>query len=408
MRKRKQQVYNDNLIVSRSNKRSSTSGKETCYFDPIPVDLVINILSRLSLECIARCRCVSKLWSSIIRRPSYNQLFPVKSSATPRLLFVFKVARELFFNSSPQHFNPNNSSLVATSLQKTSSTRFSQLCRPVHGLICSQHIEENYLFALISNPTTGEYIALPKQRMEEMNSETIIEKVRYSFGYDLIDKQFKVLRITWLHRGSHEWSSEYQVLTLGFGNISWRNTQCCVVHYLLEDSGICINGVLYYPARLDNRKYTIVCFDVMTEKFSFTSIDKDMTIMTNLSFSLIDYKGKLGACICDHTLFELWVLENAEEHKWSKHIYNMPYLRSRLEETSYLKCAGMIASGEILLYPISSANTSTDARYPFIYYYNLERNIITRVTLQVPILKQFTYARLFYTFSNFLENVTLI
>ena len=140
MRKRKQQVYNDNLIVSRSNKRSSTSGKETCYFDPIPVDLVINILSRLSLECIARCRCVSKLWSSIIRRPNYNQLFPIKSPA-PRILFTIEYAGILFFYSSPQPHNPDeNSSLVATLHQNTGNTKFYEICGPVCGrVLCRQY-----------------------------------------------------------------------------------------------------------------------------------------------------------------------------------------------------------------------------------------------------------------------------
>ncbi|CAL9218826.1 unnamed protein product [Arabidopsis halleri] len=399
MRKHEQQVIEDDLTVARSKKRSSTSGDETCYIAPIPVDLVINILSRLSLECIARCRCVSKMWSSIIRRPNYNLLFPLKSPATPRLLFVFKVPGELLFNISPQHFNPDrHSSLVATSLQKTTcNTSFFQLCRPVHGLVCCQHIEENYSSAVISNPITGEYLALPKLRMKGVNSETRIGKVSYSFGYDPIDKQFKVLRITLLPRDSQWWYSEYQVLTLGLGNLSWRKIQCCTPHYILEDYGICINGVLYYPARLNTGKYTMVCFDVRSEKFSFIDIDKDVSIVTYLLFSVIDYNGKLGACICDHHHnFELWVLENAEEHKWSKHIYKMPHL-------GVLECAGMIASGEIVLYPRFSAYT----RYPFLYFYNLERNIITRVTLQVPIRKQLTYGR-FYTFSNFVEDVTLI
>ncbi|CAH8255544.1 unnamed protein product [Arabidopsis lyrata] len=268
MRKRKQQVYKDNLIVARSNKRSSTSGEETCYFDPIPVDLIINILSRLPLECIARCRCVSKLWSSIVRRPNYNLLFPFKSPATPRLLFAFKVSEELLFNSSPQPHNPcRNLSLVATSLQRTSSANFFKFCRPVHGLVCRQHIENNYSVAVISNPITGESFTLPKLRMEGMNSERRNGKVRYSFGYDPIEKQFKVLRITWLRSGSHERSSEYQVLTLGFGNHSWRKIQCRIVHYPLEDNGICINGVLYYPARLSTGKHTKcpICIDLLMQ-----------------------------------------------------------------------------------------------------------------------------------------------
>ncbi|KAG7595119.1 F-box domain [Arabidopsis thaliana x Arabidopsis arenosa] len=396
------QVSKDNLIVAKYNKRSSTSGGETCYFDPIPVDLVINILSRLSLECIAGCRCVSKLWSSIIRRPNYNMLFPVKSTATPRLLFAFKVAEELLFNSSPQPHNPcRNLSLVATSLQRTSCANFFQFCRPVHGLVCRQHIENNYSVGVISNPITGESFTLPKLRMEGMNSERRNGKVRYSFGYDPIEKQFKVLRIAWLRSGSHERSSEYQVLTLGFGNHSWRKIQCRIVHYPLEDNGICINGVLYYPARLSTGRHTMVCFHIRSNKFSFTNIDLDMTtkISEPLTFGLIDYKGKLGACNCDiyHNVFDLWVLEDAKEKKWSKHIYEMPHPWP--DEMSYVLSAGMIASGEIVLYPCYT-------RGPFfIYCYNLESNIIRRVRLEVPVFEEFPYYRV-YTFSNFVEALT--
>ncbi|KAG7595117.1 F-box-like domain superfamily [Arabidopsis thaliana x Arabidopsis arenosa] len=132
-----QQVTKINLTVSRPNKRSSSSGREIELLDSIPVDLVINILSRLSvsIKFIARCRCVSKLWSSIIRRLNYNQLFPIKPLAPPQLLFVYKVEGELLFNSSPQPHNPNmNSSLVATLRRRTSSKNFSKFCGHVRGL----------------------------------------------------------------------------------------------------------------------------------------------------------------------------------------------------------------------------------------------------------------------------------
>ncbi|XP_020867164.1 putative F-box protein At1g53550 [Arabidopsis lyrata subsp. lyrata] len=402
-----QQVTKNNLTVSRPNKRSSSCGREVERFDPIPVDLVINILSRLSQKFIVRCRCVSKLWSSIIRRPNYNQLFPIKSMdlAPPQLLFVYKVAEELLFNSSPQPHNPNmNSSLVATLRRRTSSTNFSKFSGHVRGLVCRQHAEGNYTFAVITNPITGESLTLPKLRMVGCNSERNNGKVRYYFGYDPIDKQFKVLRITWLRCGERESCGEYQVLALGTGNLSWRKIQCCTLHYPLEGNGIWINGVLYYPAGFNNGKYTVVCFDVRSEKFSFINIDNYMALkmVYPVSSTLIDYKGKLGACSFDinNNVFELWVLEDAEEHKWLKHIYQMPH--QWLNETRHdLRLAGMVSSGEIVLFPDYTRDIF------FIYYYNLESNIITRVRLEVPVLGKFNYCRV-YTFINFVEAVTLI
>ncbi|CAH8254598.1 unnamed protein product [Arabidopsis lyrata] len=92
MTKRKQHVSGDNSL-----------------FDQISVDLVINILSKLPVKSIAQCRCVSKHWSSIIRRPNYNMLFPTKSPATPRFLFIVRnglFRPNFFISSSPEVWRP--------------------------------------------------------------------------------------------------------------------------------------------------------------------------------------------------------------------------------------------------------------------------------------------------------------
>ncbi|KAG7604235.1 putative F-box domain-containing protein [Arabidopsis thaliana] len=76
-------------------------------FDSIPDDLVVEIALRLSSKSIARCRCVSKLWASILYRQDFTELFITKSSARPRLLFAVLKASGLIFYSSPQSQNPS-------------------------------------------------------------------------------------------------------------------------------------------------------------------------------------------------------------------------------------------------------------------------------------------------------------
>ncbi|XP_020867198.1 putative F-box protein At1g53550 [Arabidopsis lyrata subsp. lyrata] len=232
----------------------------------------------------------------------------------------------------------------------------------------------------------------------------------FSFGYDPIDKQFKILRITTLYEYDTQNSSQYQVLTLGGArkkNLLWRNIQCCTNHYPYmshDDNKICISGVLYYPAGCYKGKrhcVAIACFDVRSESFSFINVDlEDMTAekISSYSFALIDYKGKLGACNCDtyKNLFELWVLENAEEHKWSKYLYQMPQLSVMI---SAVRAAGMIASGEIVLHP------SYSVVHFFVLYYNLERNIITRVRLEVPLMVSGCWV---HAFANYLEDLKLM
>ncbi|XP_010481176.1 PREDICTED: putative F-box protein At1g53550 [Camelina sativa] len=175
------------------------SNKPSGEYPVLPVDVVINIMSRLPMKSMAQCRCVSKLWSSVIRRTNNNLLFPITfPDPPPRILLTIEYAGDLFFYTSPH--NPDvNLSLVATFHHKTS-------------------------------------------------------------GKDL-----------------YECSSEYHVLTIGTENenLLWREIQCCTTLYPLNlnESGICIDGVIYYPSEMEKGKPTIVCFDVRSEKFFLVSVE---------------------------------------------------------------------------------------------------------------------------------------
>ncbi|ESQ30034.1 hypothetical protein EUTSA_v10011975mg, partial [Eutrema salsugineum] len=160
---------------------------------------------------------------------------PDKSSATPQILFAFQDgSSNLFFYSSPQpqDLDVYTSSVVATRHDMKLGTGFYKLCRPVHGLVCSQHKGEKKSWAVISNPITGEYVTTPKVSIEGVKG-WIKGKAEYSFGYDPIEKQFKVLRITWLTCNPDNWFPRYHVLTLETGNgnrnrnrnLSWRRIQ---------------------------------------------------------------------------------------------------------------------------------------------------------------------------------------
>ncbi|XP_023644558.1 putative F-box protein At1g61060 [Capsella rubella] len=260
-------------------RSSSTSEVETEYFDLIPVDLFIsNILSRLPLECIAQCRCVSKLWSSIIRRPNYNVLFPCKSPAQPRILFIIEYEGDLFFYSVQQPQNPDeNTSLVATFHHRTRGSPCSSVCHPqAGGLVCHQHAgKKSPKVAVICNPITREFLALPKSEWRPSN---VYDKD--FFGYDPIDQQ----------------SSD------------------------------------------------------------------------------------------------------AQRHKWSKHIYQMfhPVLH---DDITLLRVAGMIGTCEIVLCPCYTQGPF------FIFYYNLETNILTSVNIEVSL---WLSRRWVYAFTNYVEDMKLM
>lgn len=171
---KEQQVLEDLLITN------SVRG----YSDPIPVDLLIDIFSRVCAKSIARFPCVSKFWESIFGSPYFKELFLTNSVARPRLLFTFKANKELYVFSSPQPQSPDGiSSLVATPYKSFPKYFPTDICTSHSGLVFLQHRRRK--FRVICNPVTGESITLPKLKGRSSY-----------FGFDPISKHFKVLCMT--------------------------------------------------------------------------------------------------------------------------------------------------------------------------------------------------------------------
>ncbi|RID62123.1 hypothetical protein BRARA_E01216 [Brassica rapa] len=84
MNSRRHNVSDDPQTIRR---RSSRLSADELLLN-IPIDLIMDIFSRLPLQSIARCHCVSKRWASILRRPDFSELFFTKSLASRKLLFA--------------------------------------------------------------------------------------------------------------------------------------------------------------------------------------------------------------------------------------------------------------------------------------------------------------------------------
>ncbi|ESQ33746.1 hypothetical protein EUTSA_v10009377mg, partial [Eutrema salsugineum] len=339
--------------------------------DSVPIDLFLEIFSRLPSKSISRFRCVSKLWGSMLHRQYFfTELFLTRSSARPRLLFILQGLRECSVFSSPQLQNPygKSSSLVVSADFHVKFSRDmwpAEFCGFTCGLIYfySMRISEKKgddKVPVIFNPTTRQYASLPET-----------DRFSRSFlGFDPIDKQFKVLSMPF-----PKFSNDHRILTLGTGEMSWKKIQCPLIHYLLSKE-ICINDVLYYLAETsDDEEVSIivVCFDVRAEKFKIIEVEESFYYAT-----LINYKGKLGGIRQkydgDSNTLELhmWVLEDVE--KWSKNVYTLP--ADKIVDFRIVSVVGVTATGEIVL---SMRHTSKSF---YVSYFNPERKTLQHVEIQ--------------------------
>ncbi|CAL9242022.1 unnamed protein product, partial [Arabidopsis halleri] len=192
---------------------------------------------------------------------------------------------------------------------------------------------------------TGQCLSLPKV-------ETSSVWVMSYFGYDPVEKQYKVLSVT-----RSDGFDEYQVLTLGIGEPSWRMIKSCRPH-IHYSKHVCINGVLYYIA-------------------SITGFLEDPMVGFQ---NLINYNGKL-ALVKSSFIYgtsdsiELWVREDVDKQEWSKHTCVFPALAQNLRRGAYLRFVGVTQTNKIVL--ASSFSVPFD-----LFYYNMEKKTIIRLQIQ--------------------------
>ena len=150
--------------------------------------------------------------------------------------------------------------------------------------------------------------------------------------------------------------------------------------------------------------FVIVWFDVRSEKFGFINKDEDMSPKPNdydtSPSTLFNYKDKLGIhCLVEENLV-LWVLEDAGNHKWSKHSYVLSPLGSDLVQ--YNRFIGMTSTGEVVFSELSQLHEPSDLFY--LSFYNLQSGTFKRVYFQglEEFKQQFTTP---HTFLDYVENI---
>nr|VDD20306.1 unnamed protein product [Brassica rapa] len=352
--KNMEQQSSKGLVLTTSGHETQSANSVKEYSDPpIPDDLLTEIFSRVPAKSIARFRCVSKFLASIFCRPDFTDLFLTMSLTRPRFLFALEADKTLFLYSAPQPHNPNdNSSLVAT---------------PYQTLIFPEYIG-------FDNPRTLCGLVLLWQMRVILIAATYL-------GYDRIGKRFKVLRMTSSRDGR---PNTHQVLTLESGKLLWRMVECKFhfVPTLALATHICINGVLYFEAKL-GKSTVIVCFDVTSEKFDFINTNEDMEqgLACELkSLELFNYKGKLGMHNKENDLYGkrlvLWVLEDAGNHKWSKNVYVFSPLDEKM--VKHIKFVGVTGRGDIVYSP----RPFHPVNWYFVVFYNVESKTFTRVKVE--------------------------
>ncbi|KAJ4879874.1 putative F-box protein [Raphanus sativus] len=304
----------------------------------IPLDLTLDIVSRLPAKSIVRYRSVSKLWSSFITLPSFIDSFESRSSSQPpRLLIAFTLQGKHFVFSFPQNKNPEGSYSPVYSYHMKDTYYDRYMRESVHGLILL------YGFR-IWNPSLRRISTLPHPR--EHIPISLCSRSSY-LCYDPLEGKHKVLC---LYYGTK--SLMAMILTLG-AQETWRiiPKEHCPMHSpTSEGYGRCFNGILYYEARVDDQ-FIIMSFDVKSE--SFSPIHYPNYSRSGWSDTMIPYEGRLALVTRDFPCGdgELYILKDAHGHEWTRQ--SLPRVCFKKEWRIYMEFKGITDAGEFIFAPRS-------------------------------------------------------
>ncbi|KAF8105178.1 hypothetical protein N665_0162s0056 [Sinapis alba] len=363
----------------------------------IPDELIIEILSRLPAKSIAICRTVSKEWESLLRTPAFTDSFLAISSAQPRILLTFKCSGKWHYCSTlqPQHLDKELSVVEADYHMRLIGGSGPESCLSVQGFTCLIDrpvlMGKNERVPVICNPCTGQHLTLPKVKANNSDLRTF-------FGYDPINKQFKVLCMTVTNYRKQVNSKEHQVLTIGKGRLCWRKIKCLFLHYPERNrDGICIDGILYYVARSD-KTCLIASFDIRSEEFRLINMPEGSKL-TYIS-ALVNFKGKVCVVVYSGSHGELWVLDDTHKEKWSKHIFVSPNTDFEGVKSTWVTDTGEIA------WVISSWKN------PFyVFIYNMDSKRVRRVEIngiEDNVLKGIDRYISHLSVTNYVENVMVL
>ncbi|XP_042010605.1 putative F-box protein At1g33530 [Salvia splendens] len=246
----------------------------------LPEEMTREILRRLPIRSIMRCKFVCKSWRLLIEGGDFEMLY----TPQPGLAFVhrdigFAVCDEAYKPLCHFGFPPLKKDATTTLLVVGSANGLILVWNGIDSRLC------------VCNPITSEYIKLPCQ-----------SPVSYVFGFGVskLSGQYKILC------GAH-------VYTLGREGGCWRSIAGATGSLrLLWENAVFFNGNLHWLASDSKENPLVCCFDLETELFtSFVlpprdhiNYDDGYLSYWNGEYRLCVLDGRL--CLCDILLHVRW------------------------------------------------------------------------------------------------------
>ncbi|XP_010467413.1 PREDICTED: F-box only protein 8-like [Camelina sativa] len=326
LRRRRATQRTENRVAPQIRIGRAMQGSITWVAPEIPLDILIEILTRLPAKSVLRFKCVSKFWSSLLSSRYFcNRFLSVPSQ--PRLymslLDLYHNSKSLLLSSAPSTCPSSSSSLVFDQ-DLTIRKMGGFFLRVLRGFICSTVDLKPHIY----NPTTRQLVILPAIQGYDILAAEDRYDILYFMGHDPVNDQFKLLcTITSMSNNDmQKIKSERWVLVVEAGG-SWKRVAKESPPHLPNPFELNMNGFLYYLAWTHMYTCVLVSFDMRSEEFNMMvqvprKAGDEMVPRVKKMVIQVDYGGKVA--VFDYTYIlksgtvDLWVLQDGRKEEWSR------------------------------------------------------------------------------------------
>ncbi|XP_076918370.1 F-box protein At3g07870-like [Bidens hawaiensis] len=297
--------------------------------EELPLQIMVDILSRLPVKTIIHCKCVCKNWRNLVSGSRFANVHLPRSPAG--LVFLHRPDKHMIGNDHKpgflkwveikdehDHQRLHHDPVMSLDLYHAPVLQTDKLLPvgSVNGLVCLWEFGPNHDNTYICNPITREYMILPRQKYYREGYAAIV----YGFGAGLRTKEYKVMRVFQGDIPPNTHLLEAEVYTLGTGQ--WRSlgrAPYCLNGY----GGPFLNGNAHWTVTEKDAPEKICAFDFDKETFQLIPSPPETIRATGVHFqSLAVLNGCLGQSdTYDFNQFTIWVMkEYGIKESWRKEV----------------------------------------------------------------------------------------
>lgn len=324
----------------------------TISISEVPVEILSNILSRLSVRSLLSCQCVCKRFLALIRQPKFIASHLNSSTHTTTFCSVYIRILDENHRNRIDHILVEDSSVCSVSYVRQSNpiTSHISIIGSCNGLFCADLRtpgEQYGSFILLWNPVTRQNRYLPKPQIDAAGRA--LQHV-LAFGFVPETNDYKIVRIVDYYSSGNSFPSPddvyvmqmevykmstdswttFETATLpcyGPNNVSLEINSFSPLHIYDNYNTVSLKGAFHWvadnPINVDETNIAIVSFDLKDEKLKvFTVLDshripfveKGKLLILNESLSLIvTHRSEIDSG------FDIWVMNDyGNQDSWTK------------------------------------------------------------------------------------------